>query len=444
MKQIIFRGGQGRKKSVSGKISLAGLAACAYLLFFPLLPQNKLLASGSGPIPGLNTTTPYLIYYGNWTAAMVNFARTNYHLVILHPASNISASQIATIRSGPDGVLGTADDVKVLAYLSIGEDDRNGVPLVDDGLGPRVDPRASDSVPLSSITNALGLPSAGGTGYGSYYLNARTNQTGKPDEDGPFGSYYVNAGAPAWWNVIKNMTKASSGQAGMDEILTTNVGNAYNCDGLFLDTIDTAAPNTWGLAYEWTAPGMQALVQRIHTNYVGKLLMGNRGLFFYDSNLKTYPYCLRPYLDMVMFESYYSDSSTNAITPSFLDNKYDFAPKINAEAGRPDGFTVFAIDYDHTPPQSAAIVNQDYVECMEIQGWPLYPNQSFLERTSEHKLSRMAGDECRHAGSRMEQHRRPRACTTGSARGCAGSHGWLSERHGVLGHCGRPDKARDI
>jgi hypothetical protein len=337
------------------------------------------LAGNNGASAALNTTQPYCIYYGNWTTAQVSYARTNYHLVILHPASNITASQIATIRSGKDGILGTADDVVVLAYLSIGEDDQIGVPVIGDRMGPRVDPRASDSDPLSSITNALGLPSAGGTNYASYYLNAKSNQTGKPDENSTWGSYYVNAGAPAWWNMIKSMAKATNGQSGLDEILTANFGNALNCDGLFLDTVDTAAPNTWGTPYEWTAPGMQTLIQRIHTNYPGKLLMANRGLFFYDPNLKTYPYSIRPFVDMVMFESYYSDSSTNIVTSSFPDNKYNFAPKINAEAGRQDGFNVFVVDYDHTPPQPAATVNQDYVESMGIQGWPLYRTNPFLD-----------------------------------------------------------------
>jgi hypothetical protein len=302
----------------------------------------------------------------------VDYARTNYHLVILHPASSITSNQIAIIRRGKDNIAGTADDVLVLAYLSIGEDDRVGVPVAGDRMGPRVDPRASDSDPLSGITNVLGVPSAGGTNYASYYVNARSNQTGTPDEDANWGSYYVNAGAPAWWQVLQTMTKSASGQSGLAEILSTNVGNSLNCDGVFLDTVDTAAPNTWGISYEWTAPGMQALIQRIHTNYPGKLLMANRGLFFFDPNLKTYPYNIRPYVDMVMFESYFSDSSTNDVSASFPDNKYDFAPKLNAEAGRPDGFNLFVVDYDHTPPSSPAIVNQDYVESMGIQGWPLY------------------------------------------------------------------------
>jgi hypothetical protein len=351
----------------------------AGLLIFTVSMVAFARAGQNGPQARFNTTQPYLIYYGNWTAAQVDYARTNYHLVIIHPASNITSNEIATIKRGKDNIAGTADDVLVLAYLSIGEDDRTGAPFAGDRMGPRVDPRASENDPLSGITNALGLASAGGTNYASYYLNGPGNQTGKPDENSTFGSYYVNAGAPAWWTVLQTMTKAVSGQSGLGEILTTNVGNALNCDGVFLDTVDTAAPDAWGTPYEWTAPGMQGLIHSIHTNYPGKLLMANRGLFFFDPNLKTYPYNIRPFVDMVMFESYYSDSSTNDISLSFPDNKYDFAPKLNAEAGRPDGFNIFAVDYDHTPAPPAATVNQDYIECLGIQGWPLYRTNPDLD-----------------------------------------------------------------
>ena len=348
----------------------------AALILFRL---NSALAGVNGALPQFNTTQPYLIYYGNWNSGMVNYARTNFALVILHPASNITSNEIATIKRGKDNIAGTADDVKVLAYLSIGEDDRVGAPFVGDGLGPRVDPRTVDTDPLSAVTNALGLPSAGGANYASYYLNSKGNQTGKPDENSNYGSYYVNAGAPAWWQVLQTMSRATNGQAGLQEILGTNYGNSFNCDGVFLDTVDTAAPDAWGTPYEWTSPGMQGLIERIHTNYPSKLLMANRGLFYFDPNLKTYAYNIRPYVDMVMFESYYSDSATNDVSPSFPDNKYDFAPKLNAEAGRPDGFNIFVVDYDHTPPQIPAVVNQDYVECMAIQGWPLYRTNPGLD-----------------------------------------------------------------
>ena len=181
-------------------------------------------------------------------------------------------------------------------------------------------------------------------------------------------------GAPAWWSVIKNMTKASDGQVGLDELLTTNKGNSYDCDGVFLDTLDTAAPNSFGgTPYEWTAPGMQALLERISTNYPAKLIAANRGLFFFNPNLKTFAYNIRPHVNIVLFESYFTDSNNGTqISASFPDNKYNYAPKVNAEAGRPDGFTVLALGYDHTPPLPESVVAQDYVESVGLQGWPLY------------------------------------------------------------------------
>ena len=344
-----------------------------------------------------NTTQPYLIYYGNWTTAQVNYARTNYHLVILHPASNITSNEDCHHpEQGKDNIAGTPDDV-VGARLSCPSGKTIGVARPgcwrwDGAAGgsPFVRQRSA----FSGITNSQWeLPSSGGTNYASYYLNGRSNQTGKPDENANFGSYYVNAGAPAWWTVLQTMTKvATCGQSGLQEILGTNYGNPLNCDGLFLDTVDTAAPNTWGTPYEWTAPGMSGLIERIQTNYPGKLLMANRGLFYFDPNLKTYPYTIRPYVDMEMFESYYrQDSSTDNVTPSFPDNKFDFAPKLNAEAGRPDGFNLFVVDYDHTPPQSPATVNQDYVESMGIQGWPLFrTNPSLNEPLNTNPMSWLA------------------------------------------------------
>jgi hypothetical protein len=334
-----------------------------------------------GPVPGLNSTTPYLVYYGGWDTARVQFAKAHYRLIILHTQSSITAAQVASLRHGLDGVGGTADDVLVLAYLSVGEDDRPGTPFVGDGLGPRVDPRASDSVPLSGITTPLGSPSPGGVGYASYYLDTKAQPDGRPDRNPTFGGCYVNAGAPGWWQVIRNMTVANDGRAGLEEILTASVGRGYNCDGVFLDTIDTAAPNSYGgTSYEWTAPGMQALVRRISTNYPAKLIMANRGLFFYNPNLKHYAYTLRPDVNLVMFESYYTDSSNSGqVTPSFASNKYDYAPKVNAEAGRPDGFTVVALDYDHAPPLPDSVVQQGYAESMAIQGWLLYRTNPRLD-----------------------------------------------------------------
>src|ERR1041385_1022209 len=110
------------------------------ILFLLLVTATPLIA-GRGPRPVLKTATPYLIYYGNWNSSSVNFVRNTYRLIILHPQTNVRAADIATIQRGPDNIAGTADDVVVLAYISIGEDDRPGAPLVGDALGPRVDTR---------------------------------------------------------------------------------------------------------------------------------------------------------------------------------------------------------------------------------------------------------------------------------------------------------------
>ncbi len=362
--------------AISNRTLVVNCVGAVILLLF-----GSSALAGRNPRPALNTATPYLIYYGDWTADQVEFARTHYRLVIFHPLSNLTAAQIATIQRGLDNLPGTADDVLVLGYLSIGEDDRPGAPFTGDLQGPRIDPRPADTAPLSSITNALGSPSPGGSGYASYYLDTKSSPDGLPDRNAAFGGYFVNAGAPAWWTVIRNMTRSGNGQAGLAELLTAQVGNGYNCDGVFLDTLDTAAPNSFGAtSYEWTAPGMQGLVQRISTNYPGKLILGNRGLFFYNPNLKTYAYTLRPWVNLVMFESYFTDSNnSNNISPSFPDNKYNYAPKLNAEAGRPDGFVMLALDYDHTPPLPPATIAQSYAESMGEQGWLLYRTNPWLD-----------------------------------------------------------------
>lgn len=344
--------------------ALCSLAATA--LSVPCLAQR-------GPVPGFSTATPYLIHYGNWTPTLVTQARTDYKLVILHPStSNITAADIASIRSGPDNIAGNTDDVKVLAYISVGEDDRPGAPFAADGNGPRIDPRPADATPLESITDPLGLPSPGGTGFASYYLDDN-NRDGQPDRNSIFGGYYVNPGDPAWYQVLKTKTKAVDGRAGIHELLTTTTGNGYGCDGLFLDTLDTPAPNSFGATFfEWTSEAYRDLVKAISDDNPGKLLLANRGLFFFNPNLKNYAYTLRPHINLLMFESYYTDSSgSGAATAFFDDNKFNFAPKINAEANRPDGFTVISLGYT-TPGEPPALIAQDFVESQQQQGWLLY------------------------------------------------------------------------
>ncbi len=87
----------------------------------------------------------------------------------------------------------------------------------------------------------------------------------------------------------------SEKQFGMDELLTTWVGRGLGCDGLFLDTIDTAAPNSFTSPsdpnfskFEWTAAGFRVFMQRVHWLYADKLLLQNRGVFFFDPTLPHY------------------------------------------------------------------------------------------------------------------------------------------------------------
>ena len=353
------------------KTALHTIATCTAVLTISTAPCHAL----RGPVPGFNSSTPYLIHYGDWTPALVNQARTNYQLVIVHPsASNITPADIAAIRSGPDGIIGTFDDVKVLAYISVGEDDRPGAPFVGDGNGPRVDPRPSHFDPLTDSIPPLGNPSPGGTGYASYYLDDNDAvPNGIPDRNSVFGGYYVNPGDPAWYEILKSQTKAADGRAGIRELLTTTYGAGYGCDGLFLDTLDTPAPNTFGATlFEWTAKAYRDLVKNISDDNPDKLLLANRGVFFYNPNLKPYAYTLRPYINLLMFESYYTDSSGSGVTSTYFDdNKFNYAPKIHAEADRPDGFTVISLGYT-TTGEPASLGLADFAESQREQGWPLY------------------------------------------------------------------------
>ena len=359
------------------------------LFLLTLLFSTTFCIAQRGPLAGFSSDTTYLIYYGNWTDEQAVFARDHYRMVILHPSvSNVTPAQIATIQSGPDRTVDTEDDVPVLAYISVGEDDRPGGPFAGDGTGPRVDPRNTDSDPLAGIV-PLGDPSPGGTGFASYYLDDgvlpdpnSTAGDGKPDRNRNFGGYYVNAGDPAWLEVLKTMTKSATGRAGLEELLTSTTGNGYHCDGLLLDTLDTPAPNSYGVTqYEWTTPGLRSLVADISAAFPDKIMLGNRGLFFFNPNLKHYEFTLRPYLNLLLYESYYTDSSASAAPTAFFgDNRYNFAPKINAESQRTDGFTVLSLGYT-TPGEPADLSAEDFLESQGKQGWALYRTNPALDST---------------------------------------------------------------
>ena len=311
-----------------------------------------------------------LFSYGAWDATSITAAK-RHDLVVIHPsADGVTRALVDDLQKGSDPN-DPSDDIIVLGYVSIGEDDR-AASLTDaqaradarfrgDGTGPRVDPRGPtpNGGPLAGILT-LGNMSPGGSGWASFYLDdnsvaASGKGDGVPDRNTNFGGYFVNAGDPKWFDLVDGMTlDGADGVAGLKEVLTTTTGRGLGCDGVFLDTLDTAAPNDWTTPsdgdftqFEWTAPGMSAFVARVHGSYPDSVVLQNRGDFFFNPELEHYAYTTRGSIDYFVFESYrLSSSSTDGIDPLFYaDNQFDIMPKLVAEAQRPDGFRTLSIGY---------------------------------------------------------------------------------------------------
>ena len=322
----------------------------------------------------------YLVNYGSWDPSEIAVAQ-RHDLVVLNPnRADLTRAQVAAIQGGTD----PSDPTKrviVVCYVSIGEDYRTvsrtdaelaaDPRFLGDGSGPRVDPRGpdADGQPLTGLA-PLGLPSPGGTGFASYYLDdvsvrndpARVGD-GLPDRNGNFHGAFTNVGDAAWFDVLQQMTYTADRAAGLREVLTTSHGRGLGCDGVFLDTLDTVAPNAWTTPassnetkYEWTAPGYGAFVLRLRAAYPDTVVVQNRGLFFFNPWNPHFAFIPRGNLDFVMFESYRLNSSAaNNPHPYFYpDNRFNFAPKLLAEAGRDGGFRVLSLGYAEGPPDQMA------------------------------------------------------------------------------------------
>lgn len=306
------------------------------------------------------TKSSYLIYYGILDDEIIEDCK-QYEVVILHPKmGNITRDQIQEIRSSGTIVLG---------YIAIGEDLRTAgmTPeqmlqdkrFTGDGSGPRVDPRPEGTTSLDGI-DISGKPSPGGTGYASYFLDDN-NFDGRPDINPIFNCAFTNIGDPSWFDALDQMTIDGKDQIpGIREILTDDYGRGLGCDGLFLDTIDTCAPNIYTddnspnkTKFEWTAPGVADFTKHLKEEYPDKLVLQNRGIFFYNPILPHYKYNPRPYVDYVMYESYHLDSNTGTLYFEGYanDNQYNYAPKLVAEASRPDGFQVLSLGYAEGPSE---------------------------------------------------------------------------------------------
>ncbi len=142
----------------------------------------------------------------------------------------------------------------VIGYVSIGESDQMEK---GDGLGPG--------------------------GYASWYFDS--NNDGLPDQNKECGSYYTNAGNSRWvQKIIKEEIK---------KVLDSGA------DGFFLDTVDTS------VLYPQTEDAMTKLIKNIRDSYPDKIIIQNWGFGIVDSTV--------PYINAVMWESWYPDSDNQWI-----------------------------------------------------------------------------------------------------------------------------------
>ncbi len=297
----------------------------------------------TGPLPGFSADMDYFCYYGTFGPTEVWQAQY-FDMFIMEP-NQISAEQVLDIRNGFDDIIGTDDDVLVFGYVSVGE--TYNVTEVGDGSGP-VYFNGSDTVHQNA-------------GLASYFLDD-ADHDGEPDMNDIWDSYYVNAGDPNWW---------AFNQARLDETLYDK-----GCDGLFMDTMGVPFPASWGGAYEWTTEGMANYVAYLRAEYPEKYLFGNNPSFYMHPALPGYAYrdLIRNSMNAYMYESYYLtwewDLEIGYVSPWFEGARDTWAPLINAEAVKSDGFTCVALDYVNVEQADYESLLANQIQFTEIDlGW---------------------------------------------------------------------------
>jgi len=351
-------------------------------------------AISAGPLAGINSSSRYLQYYGvDFSLANLN-RMLQYDVVVLSPnALNITPAAVAYLQN---------NGVKyVLGYISIGEES-GLVPMVTSATLPADPYAALGPASYDAYTHTIVPKNAG---VASYYVDDEWNgatyvSDGAPDTNVNFGGRFVNPDV-LWRWVIDTQRRGGSLQmlnrvdlAGLAQIVGPRLNDAdtdpthdFGFDGFFLDTLDTSGPfeNSWGY-YPWTAPAMLETVQFIAAQYPTKSILANRGVFFYNhqlintrTNIRPYDYNIRPYIGAIMFESHTLDSSLAPnLSPYFADNVYNYGPKVDAEANRPDGFTVFGLDY--AMGRSQGMLDFAYAQAVVENGWSEYISEySYLD-----------------------------------------------------------------
>jgi endo-alpha-1,4-polygalactosaminidase (GH114 family) len=300
-----------------------------------LLALGLTLTASAAPWPPAD----YALFYGSFTSEIVKQCH-DFDLVVVHPGdnfTNLNADYVNQIKAGKDGVPGTADDVWVIAYISIGEDEQAPA-------GPPKSPK--EDGPILSGPMGLTLSRAG---YPTRFLDESTylfqasgervyseggkpltqpGHDGIPDENGVWGSYFVNPGDVEWQkNVLEKMM---------------HLREVWKVDGFFLDTLDTASP--WG-SYAYLQPQLIGLLKNIREAHPKQKIIGNRGLFLLEKFSLDY----RKSLDGVLYESLYTNwdwfENQGALSP-WAAGDYQYLRDVVLPASRQNpGFQMFYVNY---------------------------------------------------------------------------------------------------
>jgi len=264
----------------------------SYILAVFILGWPSLMSFASGA-PSTSSRVgalrSYACYYGKGHEDEL----ARYDLVIVQP-DHYDANAVKRIKR---------HQTKVLGYLSIGETDL---------APPELSKPASKPASAVSTDTFRRIP--------PFYVNRKGD--GRPDRNGGWGSYFVDAAAPAWRTRV------------LDQLLP-NIIQQRGMDGVFLDTVDTAE------VYPETAAGMVGLIGAIRARHPRMPIFINRGFNVLDKLLAT--------VDGIMFECYTSEYDPTTRRSHVLARQdlewTDQTLKKIVEQGRSTGLVVLLLDY---------------------------------------------------------------------------------------------------
>ena len=143
-----------------------------------------------------------------------------------------------------------------------------------------------------------------------------------------------------------------------------------------MDTMGVPFPASWGGVYEWTTEGMANYVAYLRAEYPEKYLFGNNPSIYMHPALPGYQFrdLIRNSMNAYMYESYYLtwewDLEIGYVSPWFEGARDTWAPLINTEANKSDGFTCVALDYMTVEQADYESLLANQIQFTEIDlGW---------------------------------------------------------------------------